>query len=402
MKKLFYRTYQAVMRVAMYFIPYNKPQVFYGDKATNDMAKNISMSNHKNVLVVTDKGVLSLGLCNLVFDSLEQNNINYAIFDKTVANPTIQNVEDGLEEYKQNHCSAIIAVGGGSAIDCAKAIGARANNPKKSVRQMRGVLKVTHALPPLYAIPTTSGTGSETTLAAVIVDPNTKEKFAIEDPKLVPQFAVLDPNMTLSLPQHLTASTGMDALTHAIESFVGRGNTKETKEYAIHATKLIFENLEKAYNNPRDLKARQNMMTAAFEAGLAFTRAYVGNVHAIAHTLGGEYNTPHGFANAIILPKVLSFYGKTIYKKIGALCDAIGIFGDLVTNEEKTLAFIQKIKDMNKSFGFPDYIEDLKEEDIPKLVRRAMKEANPLYPVPMIFLEEEFTYIYHSLLPNKQ
>lgn len=400
MKKLFYRTYQAVMRVAMYFVPYNKPQIFYGEKATYDMARDIAASGHKKVLVVSDQGVMKLGLCDITFSALVANGVEFAVFDKTVANPTIENAQDGLEEYQENHCTAIIAIGGGSAIDCAKAIGALATNPKKSIRQMRGILKVRHALPPLYVIPTTSGTGSETTLAAVIVDAHTKEKFALVDPKLVPKFAVLDPNMTLSLPPFLTASTGMDALTHAVESFIGRCNTHETKEYAIHATKLIFENLETAFCHPNDLKARQNMMTAAFEAGLAFTRAYVGNVHAVAHTLGGQYNTPHGFANAVILPKVLSFYGKKIYKKIGALCDAIGIFPDLVTNEEKTFAFIQKIKDMNKTFGFPDYIKELKKEDIPKLIRRAKKEANPLYPVPMIFMDKEFACIYHSLLPH--
>ena len=402
MKKLFYRAFQSAMRVAMYFVPYNKPQIYYGEQATLDMARDIAAAGHKKVLVVTDQGVMKLGLCNLVFSSLEENGVEFVIFDKTVANPTIENAEEGLEEYNQNHCTAIIAIGGGSAMDCAKAIGARATNPNKTIRQMRGILKVRHALPPLYAIPTTSGTGSETTLAAVIVDAHTKEKFALEDPKLVPKFAVLDPNMTLSLPPFLTASTGMDALTHAVESFIGRCNTHETKEYAIHATKLIFENLETAFHHPDDLKARQNMMTAAFEAGLAFTRAYVGNVHAVAHTLGGQYNTPHGFANAVILPKVLSFYGKKIYKKIGTLCDAIGIFPELVTNEEKTLAFIQKIKDMNKTFGFPDYIEDLKEQDIQKLIHRAKKEANPLYPVPVIFMDKEFSCIYHSLLRHEQ
>lgn len=400
MKKLFYRTFQGFMRLAMYFLPYNKPQIYFGEDSINQMASDIA-KNHKSVLVVTDSGVEALGLCNPTLLELEEVGVNVALFDKTNANPTIDNVEEGLKVYEQNACSAIIAIGGGSPMDCAKLIGARATNPKKSVRKMRGVLKITHALPPLYAIPTTSGTGSETTLAAVVVDKKTKEKFAVEDPKLVPKFAVLDPNMTLSLPPHLTASTGMDALTHAIESYVGRGNTRETKEYAINATKLIFENLEQAYLVPNDIKARQNMMTAAFEAGLAFTRAYVGNVHAIAHALGGQYNTPHGLANAVILPKVLSFYGKKIYKKIGNLCDEINLFPDLVTNEEKTLAFIQKIKDMNKLFGFPEYFEELKEQDIPRLVRHAKKEANPLYPVPMIFLDEEFTFIFHSLLAPK-
>lgn len=400
MKKLFYRTFQGVMRAAMLFVPFNKPKIYFGEDAISQMANDIA-SSHKCVLVVTDAGVRSLGLCNPTLHALSQNGVEFSVFDKTNANPTVGNVEEGLKFFQNSNCTAIIAIGGGSAMDCAKLIGTRASNPKKSIRQMRGVLKVRHALPPLFAIPTTSGTGSETTLAAVVVDSHTKEKFALMDPKLVPKFAVLDPNMTLSLPPHLTASTGMDALTHAIESFVGRSNTRETKEYATNATKLIFENLETAFLTPSDIKARQNMMIASFEAGLAFTRAYVGNVHAIAHTLGGEYNVPHGLANAIILPKVLSFYGKKIYKKIGALCNEIGLFPELVTDEEKTLAFIQKIKDMNKLFGFPQYIEELKEEDIPKLIRRAKKEANPLYPVPVIFMDEEFGCVFHSLLATK-
>lgn len=401
MMKTFYRIYQGIMKVAMNFVPYNKPKVYYGEEATREMSQDIA-EIHKNILLVTDAGVRRLGLINSALAALSQNGVEVAVFDKVNANPTIKNVEDGLKAYESSGSTAIIAIGGGSAIDCAKLIGARANNPNKSVRQMRGIMKLRHALPPLFAVPTTSGTGSETTLAAVVIDSHTKEKFAVMDPKLVPKFAVLDPNMTLSLPPHLTASTGMDALTHAIESFVGRSNTHETKEYATNATKLIFENLETAFLKPFDMKARQNMMIASFEAGLAFTRAYVGNVHAIAHTLGGEYNVAHGLANAIILPKVLSFYGEKIYKKIGTLCNEINLFPELVTNEEKTLAFIQKIKDMNKLFGFPQYIEELKEEDIPKLVRRAKKEANPLYPVPVIFMDEEFGYIFHSLLAPKK
>ncbi len=401
MKKLMYRSYQVLMRGAMYLLPYNKPQVFYGENSLNEMAETIKQDGHKKVFVAADKGVLALGLCDEIFKALQNHNLEFVIFDGAEVNPTISNVENGLEIYKSNLCSSIIAIGGGSVMDCAKAIGARVSNPNKSVKSMKGILKVRHTLPDLYAIPTTSGTGSETTLAAVIVDDVTREKFVLEDPKLVPKFAVLYPLMTVTLPARLTATTGMDALTHAVESYIGRCNTKQTKEFAEDAIKLIFENLEKAYFEPSNILVRQNMMSASFLAGLAFTRSFVGNVHAIAHSIGGKYNLAHGLLNAIILPKVLSFYGKSIYKKIGTLCDKIGLFQDELTDEDKTIAFINKIKDLNKKFEIPEFITELKEQDIPALTKLAMKEANPLYPVPVIFEEKEFYYIYRSLLQDK-
>lgn len=268
-------------------------------------------------------------------------------------------------------------------MDCAKATAARITNPKLPVRKMRGVLKLHHKLPPLFAVPTTAGTGSETTLAAVVTDPATHEKNAINDPRLRPKYAVLDPELTLGLPPHITSTTGMDALTHAVEAYIGRSNVKSTEHYAELATRLIYANLEEVYNNGKNIEARNAMLKASYYAGMAFTRAYVGYVHAIAHNLGGFYGVPHGLANAIILPYVLEYYGETAHARLAKLAVIAGVKTD-GTDAEKAEAFIESIKQLNRNMNIPDKFDMIKEEDIPTIVQRALKEGNPLYPVPKI------------------
>lgn len=268
-------------------------------------------------------------------------------------------------------------------MDCAKAAAARVTNPKIPVKKMRGVLKLHHKLPPFFAVPTTAGTGSETTLAAVVTDTATHEKNAINDPRLKPKFAVLDPELTVGLPPHITSTTGMDALTHAVEAYIGKSNVKSTEAYAEKATKMIFENIETAYADGKNIDARNNMLKASFYAGQAFTRAYVGYVHAIAHNLGGHYGVPHGLANAIILPYVLEYYGESAHKRLAKLAVIAGVKTD-GTDKEKAEAFIEAIKTLNKNMNIPDKFDMVQEKDIPVIVERALKEGNPLYPVPKI------------------
>lgn len=399
--KLYCRIYQFLMKVGMNFIKWKKPVMISGADAVSEIPDILKEKNVSSVLIVTDKGIVSFKLHERLLKVLKENKIDYVIYDKTVPNPTIDNIEEGLGLYKENGCGAIITIGGGSPMDCAKGIGARASNPNKTISKMRGLLKVKKRPPLLIAIPTTAGTGSETTVAAVITDGETHEKYAINDPKLVPDYAVLDPNLTVSLPASLTATTGMDALTHAVEAYIGNSNTKETKQNAVMAVKLIFRNLTKAVKDGKDLEARENMQKAAFMAGVAFTRAYVGNVHSIAHTLGGEYSVPHGLANAIILPKVLEFYGKSIYKKIYKLCEEAEILTIHKNPKERCEAFIAKIYEMNKLYDIPTQVEKLKKEDINKLAKRAYAESNPLYPVPKIMSVQDFEKIYDELLANK-
>ena len=252
-------------------------------------------------------------------------------------------------------------------------------------------------MPLLIAIPTTAGTGSETTLAAVITDSETRHKYAINDFPLIPSYAALMPELTVGLPKHITSTTGMDALTHAVEAFIGRSTTKQTRQKALSATKLIFENILEAYNNGTNLEARKNMLKAAYDAGVAFTKSYVGYVHAIAHSLGGKYNVPHGLANAVILPYVLKAYGKAVYKKLWKMGVYAGLFNKSVSYFDGANLFISKIEELNKQMNIPTKIEVLIEADIAKLAVTAEHEANPLYPVPVLFTAKQLENIYYNI-----
>lgn len=388
-KELYCRAYQGVFKMAMPFLNWDEPYLLKGPGAVKDLPALIKSKGIMNVLVVTDKGLMGLHLLDGMFEALETQGIKYSVYDGVQPNPTIDNIEEARRIYLRNNCKGIIAFGGGSPMDCAKAAGARVTNSNQQVVDMRGQLKIRHALPPFFAVPTTAGTGSENTLAAVVSNPKTHEKNAINDPKLRPKYAVLDPELTLGLPPHITSTTGMDALTHAVEAYIGRSNTKTTEKYAEDATKLIFENLETAYKDGKNVAARENMLIASFYAGMAFTRAYVGYVHAIAHNLGGIYGTPHGLANAVILPYVLEYFGESAYERLAKLADVAGITNQSQSNEEKAKLFIAKIKEMNKNMNIPEHFDFIEDKDIPTLVERALKEGNPLYPVPKIMDEND-------------
>lgn len=384
LKKIWYRIYQKTFKVAMCFMDWSEPELLEGAGSVLRLPEFIKHKGINKVLVVTDAGLMNLHLLDPMFAKLEEVGLEYVVYDGVQPNPTIPNIEDCKDMYIQNGCQGIIAFGGGSSMDCAKAAGARVVKPNQSVRDMRGYLKVHKKLPPFFAVPTTAGTGSETTVAAVVTDPDTHEKNAINDICLRPKFAVLDPELTVGLPPHITSTTGMDAMTHAVEAYIGKSNTRQTREQAEKATKLIHENIEKAYNNGKDYEARANMLKGSYWAGCAFTRAYVGYVHAIAHNLGGLYGTPHGLANAVILPYVLDWYADAAYPQLAKLADIIGITTPSMSVEEKGKAFIAEIRRLNKAMNIPEKFDMIKEEDMPTLVKRALKEGNPGYPVPKI------------------
>ena len=382
-KKAFFRAYQQTFRVAMCVFDWSEPTLLEGPGSIRKLPEFIKSKGLNKVLIVTDKGLMGLHLLDSLFEELDKAGVEYVVYDGTQPNPSIENIEDARALYVDNNCQGVIAFGGGSPMDCAKAAAARVTNPKIPVRKMRGVLKLHHKLPPFFAVPTTAGTGSETTLAAVVTDTATHEKNAINDIRLKPRFAVLDPELTVGLPPHITSTTGMDALTHAVEAYIGKSNVKSTEVYAEKATKMIFENIEKAYVNGKDIEARDNMLKASFYAGQAFTRAYVGYVHAIAHNLGGQYGVPHGLANAVILPYVLEYYGETAHKRLAKLAEIAGV-KTTGSDKEKAEAFIEAIKTLNKNMNIPDGFDMVQEKDIPVIVERALKEGNPLYPVPKI------------------
>ena len=397
LKKAYYRAFQKVMKIALYAFDWSEPELLEGPGAIKELPAFIKSKGINSVLIVTDKGLMNLHMLDSLFEKLDEVGVDYVVYDGTEPNPKINNIEDARQLYLDNGCEGIIAFGGGSSMDCAKAAGARVTNPNKSVRKMRGLLKIRHKLPPLFAVPTTAGTGSEVTVAAVVTDPETHEKNAINDPKLRPKYAVLDPELTVGLPPHITSTTGMDALTHAVEAYIGKSNTKSTEMYAEKAVKMIFENLEECYTNGKNIEAREQMLKASYYAGMAFTRAYVGYVHAIAHNLGGFYGVPHGLANAVILPYVLEYFGSTAHKRLAKLAVISGVKKD-GSDADKANAFIEEIKEMNKRMNIPDKFDFIKEEDIPVIVKRALKEGNPLYPVPKIMDESDCEAVIRRLM----
>ncbi len=381
--KMYCRAYQGVFRVAVNFLDWTEPQLVKGEGSVKKLPEIVKANGHNSVLVVTDKGLMGLHLLDGLLEGLDKAGINYVVYDGTQPNPTIDNIEEARSLYMSHCCSAVIAFGGGSPMDCAKAAAARIAKPNKTVQQMRGSLKIMKKLPTLYAVPTTAGTGSETTIAAVVSDPKTHEKYALQDPVLRPKYAVLDPELTVGLPPHITSTTGMDALTHAVEAYIGHSNTKGTIEAAEKATKLIFDNIFTAYSDGKNLTARENMLEASYLAGIAFTRAYVGYVHAIAHNLGGMYGTPHGLANAVILPYVLEYFGETAAEALAKLADIAGLETAGMNASQKAELFISNIKEFNRMMNIPEHLKIL-EKDIPTIANRALREGNPLYPVPKI------------------
>lgn len=393
-KKIYCRAFQICFRVAIPLLPYTEPKILEG---MDKIPKVLEKFDYHKVLIVTDKGITKVGLGKQLTDILDKEDISYEYFDETVANPTIANVEAARALYLEGKCEAIVALGGGSSMDCAKAAGARVVKPNQPISKMKGILKVHKKIPLLLAIPTTAGTGSETTLAAVITDEENHYKYPINDFPLIPKYAVLDYKVTTSLPKHLTATTGMDALTHAVEAYIGRSTTRYTRKKAIRAVKLIGRNLKKVYDNGEDAKARMNMLKAAYCAGVAFTQSYVGYVHGVAHSLGGQYGVPHGLANAVILPYVLEMYGESCYKKLAKLAVKANVIEEKSTTEETAKAFIRWIKDMNQSMDIPDYIEEINEEDIPAMAKHADKESNPLYPVPKLMNAKELEEVYRKV-----
>lgn len=395
LRKIYCRAFQKAFHIAIPFLPYRKPKIA---GSVRELPEIIMRHKCTHVLIITDGGIMKLGLTRRLEKALKEAGIPYTIYDKTVANPTTVNVREALELYHKEGCDAIIGFGGGSSMDCAKAVGACAVKPNQSLAQMKGILKVHKKLPLLMAVPTTAGTGSETTLAAVITDADTRYKYAINDFPLIPRYAVLDPKVTLSLPPFITATTGMDALTHAVEAYIGNSTTIDTRRDALKAIKLIFENIDIAYEHGDNIQARRNMLHASFYAGCAFTKSYVGYVHAVAHSLGGQYNVPHGLANAILLPLVLREYGSCIDKKLHRLAIAAGLADKNTPDHEAAELFIRAIEEMKERLGIVNIVKEIQETDILKLAHYADKEANPLYPVPKLMDASELEKFYYMLM----
>ena len=380
-KVQYYKGLAKALKVAAAVIPMPKPTLFTGKDSSLELCSAISQLGMKKILIVTDKVLVEIGLLAGIEARLKEEGVDFVIYDGILPDPTYDQIETGLEMLKNNHCEAILAVGGGSPIDASKAIAARATNDK-SLEKMAGLFKLRKSPLPLFAIPTTAGTGSEVTIVSVVSDPETHKKTPIIDPKLVPMMAALDGSLMLGLPPMVTAATGMDALTHAIEAFISVNATAETNAYGLAATRLIMENLETAVHDGKNFKARQNMAMASYYAGLAFTKASVGYVHAIAHNFGAYYSTPHGLANSIVLPYILDYSKDQIVDRLAELAEVSGLKQDKESKQELADKFIARIRDMLKSFSIPNHLNDLKVSDIPSIAKSALEEAHMNYPVP--------------------
>ena len=391
--KIYYRIFQFVFNICARLLPWRKAKIEKGADAIRRIPKLLSTSKLSRPMLVTDEGLIKAGVTQRVLDVLNENDVSYVLYSNVTPNPSVNTVNEIYDIYIKNRCDSFIPVGGGSVIDASKAAAARVARPQKSVQKLGGLLKVLKKIPTIIAVPTTAGTGSETTIASLITDTDTHHKYAIMDLALIPRYAILDPTLTIGLPPHITGTTGMDALTHAVEAYLcWTYNTKESLRFAEEATRLIFENLLDAYEDGTNLKARENMLQASYMAGFAFTRAGVGNIHAIAHTLGGLYNTPHGLANAVILPVVLEDYGEKIYRKLATLA-TIAKVSVGTDDAENAKAFIAAIRELNNRMNIGRSFNFILEKDIPQMVSWASKEANPLYPVPVIYDKDRFINI---------
>jgi alcohol dehydrogenase class IV len=384
---------------AVRFLPIPQPTILVGPGASGRLGQTIAGFGHGKLLIVTDSIISKLGLLDDLTNALTAGGAEYVVFDAITPDAPIPLIEEGIEFYCANGCDAIVAFGGGSSMDASKAIAAAVSNPGKTLRELAGYFKGLNTPVKIYAVPTTAGTGSEVTVAAVISDPETQTKLVIVDTRLVPKMAALDPCLMTGLPPHITAATGIDALTHAIEAFVGQWANSYTDDMALSAVGLIFDNLRVAYGDGKNLAAREKMALAATYAGLAFTRANVGYVHAIAHQFGGKYHTPHGLANAIMLPLVLKYSLPAITERLALLAVRARLGQKNEPEDVLAQRFLDAVDQLNHDLGIPTFLAALKESDIPQLAEAACREAHTGYPVPRYMTQAVCEDIIRKVLP---
>ena len=388
-KKIVHSGFVSVAKVGAKLLPDRVPVTFVGAGSTRDLASAIRGSGVTRVLVVTDSVLRELGVVDQVTGPVTDAGVDVHCFDGVTPDPTFGQVEAGVRQYRSARCDGVLAIGGGSPMDAAKVIAAAVGNDKEP-RQLAGKFKVRKPPAPLFAVPTTAGTGSEVTIAAVISDDDTHLKRFVLDPKILPAMTALDPTLMTGLPAHITAATGMDALTHAVESFVSKAATPQTRSYSTTSVRMVFQHLRTAVTQPDDLDARTGMALASYYGGLAFTRASVGYVHAIAHNLGAKYGTPHGLANALALPHVLAF---SLPHAAGTL-DQLGRLIGVADGE----AFIAEVRRLSADIGIPTTLDALRADDIDELADLALAEAFLDYPVPRYMSKDECVSVIAELL----
>ena len=398
-RTLLYRARMLALKALAMLLPVPRPILFVGADSTHELIRAMARFGVRHVFIVTDATLVELGVIKPMVEQLTALEMRTTVFDRVEPDPDFALIDAGATELKAAACDAVLAVGGGSPMDAAKVIAAQVTSNKPAAR-LTGILKLTAPPLPIYAVPTTAGSGSEVTIAAVLTDRDAQLKKPVVDPKLVPVAAALDPRLMLGLPPGMTAATGMDAMTHAVESYLSRHAAPDTDRLALAAVRMISRHLPRAYADGGDMEAREAMSIAASYAGSAFTRANVGYVHAIAHQFGARYHTPHGLANAIVMPHVLDYTRPVAEKRMADLARAAGVEGE--TDAELADGFIQRIRDLNAELGIPDHLADLRQSDVPAIARAALKEAHSLYPVPRYMNRRCCEAVITRMLPSTE
>lgn len=352
---------------------------YFGPGAISVISDEFLGRGFKKALVVTDKDLIKFNVAQKVTNILDKAGIAYEIYDNVKPNPSIENVQIGVEKFKAVKADAIIAIGGGSSIDTAKGIGIIANNPEfADVKSLEGVAATKNRSVPIIAVPTTAGTAAEVTINYVITDESATKKMVCVDPKDIPIMAVVDPEMMSSMPGKLTAATGMDALTHAIEGYITKGAWVLTDMFELKAIELIAKHLQGAVTKPSDLEARNGMGVAQYIAGMGFSNVGLGIVHSMAHSLGAVYDTPHGIANALLLPYVMEYNASATGEKYREIARNLGVENvDTMTADEYRKAAVEAVVTLSKFIGIPQKLAEIgaKEEDLPKLAKLAFSDV---------------------------
>lgn len=351
---------------------------YFGAGARKQLPEVIERMGLKKALVTTDKGLIKVGTAKMVTDVLDEINFPYDVYSEIKPNPTVTNVKQGVEAFKASGADCIIAIGGGSAMDTAKGIGIVTNNPEYAdVVSLEGVAPTKHKSVPIIALPTTAGTGAEVTINYVIIDETRQAKMVCVDPNDIPVVAIVDPELTYSLPKGLTAATGMDALTHAIEGYITRGAWVMSDMYELQAIKMIAENLPIAVEEPTNPVGREGMALAQYIAAQAFSNVGLGLVHGMAHPMGSLFDVPHGVANALLLPTVMEWNMSCCVEKYGVIARTMGVDTTGMTAEKAAQAACDAVKALAIRVGIPQHLSDLgiKESDIEALAQQAIADV---------------------------
>lgn len=373
---------------------------YFGPGARKELPGVVSRFGYKKALVVTDKSLMKFGVAKMVIDELDAAGIAYDIFDDVKPNPTVTNVKDGIEACKKAGADFIVAIGGGSAMDTAKGIGIVCNNPEFSdIVSLEGVADTKKKSLPIIALPTTAGTAAETTINYVIIDEVNQKKMVCVDPNDIPAVAIVDAELMYSLPKGLTASTGMDAMTHAIEGYITKAAWEMSDMFEIKAIEMIHKYLPIAVNEPQNPEGRNGMAVAQYIAGMAFSNVGLGVDHGMAHPMSALHDVPHGVACAILLPTVMRFNAPAAKEKYAEIARACGVYRDGMTLDEAVEAACNEIANLSRIVGIPEHLSELgiHEEDIPALAEQAINDVcTPGNPREVT--KEDIIAIYKSIL----